>query len=105
MRRGEIWWAELGPPAGSRPVVLLSRDDAYAVRLLVTVAPVTTRVRGIPAEVPLGPPDGLDRPCVVNLDTITTVPKGALTRRIAELNPGKLRAVQAAIGFALALRV
>ena len=54
MRRGEIWWAELTPPAGRRPVLLLSRNEAYAVRELVTVAPVTTRMRHIPSEVPLG---------------------------------------------------
>ena len=42
MRRGEVWWAELGPPAGGRPVVLLSRNEAYAVRDFVIVAPVTT---------------------------------------------------------------
>lgn len=65
MRRGEVWWANLDPPAGRRPALLLSRDDAYAVRLLVTIAPVTTRMRGIPVEVPLGPADGLDRPCAV----------------------------------------
>lgn len=59
MRRGDIWWAELPPPTGRRPVVLLSRDEAYAIRALVTVAPVTTRIRQIPAEVPLGPEDGL----------------------------------------------
>lgn len=52
MKRGEVWWADLPPPAGRRPVVLLSRDEAYAIRALVIVAPVTTRVRSIPAEVP-----------------------------------------------------
>ncbi|MFC1989823.1 type II toxin-antitoxin system PemK/MazF family toxin [Chloroflexota bacterium] len=40
MRRGEIWWAELEPPVGERPVVLLSRNEAYNVRSLVIVAPV-----------------------------------------------------------------
>jgi len=35
--------AELPAPAGRRPVVLLSRDEAYAVRELVTIAPLTTR--------------------------------------------------------------
>ena len=54
MRRGEIWWAELTRATGRRPVLLLSRDEAYAVRELVTVAPVTTRMRHIPSEVPLG---------------------------------------------------
>jgi len=61
MQRGEIWWAELEPPAGRRPVLLLSRDEAYSVRELITVAPVTTRMRRIPSEVPLGLEDGLPK--------------------------------------------
>ena len=54
MQRGEVWWAELPSPIGRRPVVLLSRDEAYAVRNAVTVAEVTSTVRGIPVEVELG---------------------------------------------------
>ncbi len=103
MRRGEVWWAALPPPAGRRPVVLLSRDEAYQVRRLVTVAPVTTRVRNIPVEVPLGPSDGLPRDCAVNLDTITTIPLSILTERITLLPPEKLRALNDAVRFALAL--
>ena len=103
MRRGEIWWAELKPPAGRHPVLLLSRNEAYAVRELVTVAPVTTRMRHIPSEVPLGPEDGLPKPCVVNLDTITTIAKRSLQERLVSLSPGKLRAIEAALHFALGL--
>jgi len=103
VRRGEVWWAHLPPPAGDRPVVLLSRNEAYAVRELITVAPVTTRVRQIPTEVPLAPADGLPKVCVVNLDTIATVPKRVLSRRIAALSPQKLLAVEEALRFALAL--
>jgi len=62
-------------------VALLSRDEAYLVRDLVTVAPVTTRIRGIPVEVRLGIEDGLPNSCVVNLDTITTIPKRSLSER------------------------
>ena len=82
MRRGEIWWAELEPPAGRRPVLLLSRNEAYTVRSLVIVAPVTTRIRDIPSEVPLGTDDGLPQDCVANLDTITTIPKDCLRSRL-----------------------
>lgn len=103
MRRGEVWWAVLPQPAGRRPVVLLSRDEAYPIRSLVTVAPVTTRIRDIPAEVRLGTADGLPRECAVNLDTITTIPKSALTNRITPLTPDKLRAINDAITFALGL--
>jgi len=101
MRRGEIWWADLPVPAGRRPVVLLSRNEAYAVRELVTVAPITTRVRRIPTEVPLGPAEGLPKACVANLDTITTIPRRALTEPIGPLPPEKLTAVERALLFAL----
>lgn len=103
MRRGEVWWAELPPPFGRRPVVLLSREEAYPVRNQVTVAPVTTRIRRIRSEVPLGPEQGLPRQCVANLDTIGTIPKGALRERIALLPHEKIQAINAAIRFALGL--
>lgn len=104
MRRGELWWAELPVPAGRRPVILLSRNEAYDVRALVTIAPITTRARGIPTEVPLGPADGLPKICVVNLDTITTIPKASLGRLIGPLAPEKRAAVERALRFALGLR-
>jgi mRNA interferase MazF len=103
MRRGEVWWATLHKPAGRRPVVLLSRDEAYTVRELVTVAPVTTRVRGIPSEVPLDRADGLPKACAVNLDTITTVPKSLLSSRLTTLNVARIAAVERALRFALGL--
>ena len=103
MRRGEIWWAELESPVGRRPVVLLSRDEAYSVRSLIIVAPVTTRVRRIHSEVQLGIDDGMPQDCVANLDTITTIPKDCLQSRIATLSAKKLREVEAAIRFALGL--
>jgi mRNA interferase MazF len=103
VKRGEVWWADQGPPAGRRPVLLLSRDEAYAVRALVIVAPVTTRVRGIPSEVPLGPEDNLPRACVANLDTITTIAKASLRERLTSLSAENLRAVDAALHFSLGL--
>ena len=103
MRRGEIWWAELEPPTGRRPVVLLSRDEAYSVRSLAIVAPVTTRIRLIPSEVPLGIDDGMTQDCVANLDTITTIPKECLHSQLTTLSPRKLKEIEAAIHFALGL--
>jgi mRNA interferase MazF len=103
VKRGEVWWADLPPPAGRRPVVLLSRDDAYAVRSLATIAPVTTRIRDIPSEVRLGTAEGLPRDSVANLDTITTIPIADLTERLAVLSPEKTREVDDAIHFALGL--
>ena len=103
MRRGEIWWAELDPPAGRRPVVLLSRDEAYSVRSLIIVAPITTRSRRIASEVPLGTDDSMPQDCVANLDTITTIPKDCLQSRITTLSTNKLSEVEAAIRFTLGM--
>ena len=103
MRRGEIWWANLPAPIGRRPVLLLSRDEAIQVRTQVTVAELTTTAYGIPVEVSLGPQDGVPRSCVVNLDTITTIPKSYLADRICEMNPRKMDQVHRAIVFALDL--
>ena len=103
MKRGEIWWAELPGPAKRRPVLLISRDEAYTFRSLVIIAPITTHVRGIASEVPLGLEDGLPRVCAANLDTITTIPKAHLLERLASLSPQKLKAVEDALHFALSL--
>lgn len=103
MKRGEIWWAELPPPVGRRPVVLLSRDAAYAVRTSITVAPVTRTIRDIPVEVPLGREDGLPDRCVANLDDLTTVPKSLLRERVSVLSDARLAEIEDAIRFALDL--
>ena len=105
MRRGEVWWAEFPGLAGHRPAVLLSRNSAYAVRLSVTVAPVTTRIRGIPVEVSLGPDDGLPMESVANLDDITTITKSRISERITALSEEKLQAVERALRFALGLGI
>jgi mRNA interferase MazF len=103
VRRGEVWWAELPAPAGRRPVVLLSRNEAYEVRELVIVAPLTSRIRRVPTEVSLDRADGLPRRCVANLDTITTIPKDLLTQRVTTLSAEKLAAVERALRFAVGL--
>jgi mRNA interferase MazF len=104
MRRGEVWWAELPEPVGHRPVVLVTRDGAYGYRTMATVAPVTTTVRGIPAEVQLGPADGMPRRCVVNLDNLQTVDQRRLRERITLLASKRLQEIDDAIHFALGLR-
>ena len=103
MRRGEVWWAQFPGLAGHRLAVLLSRDSAYAVRLSVTVAPATSRIRGIPVEVEMGPDDGLPMESVANLDDITTIAKSRLQSRITTLGNEKLQAVERALRFALGL--
>jgi mRNA interferase MazF len=103
MRRGEIWWAELDPPAGRRPVVLVSRDAAYMIRLSVTVAEISTVIRSIPSEVALGKRDGMPRPCVINTDNLVTISKAVLASHIASLSTPKLEQLDLALRFSLRL--
>ena len=101
MRRAEIWWANLPLPAGRCPVVLVSRNSAYAVRASVTVAEVSTTIRTILSEVALGKREGLPRRCVANADTLVTIPKSWLDSRIGALPTDKVEALDAALRFAL----
>ena len=103
MRRAEVWWARLALPAGRRPVVLVSRQASYAIRLSVTVAEISTVIRGIPSEVSLGPRDGLPRPCVVNTDNLVTIPRALLETRIAALSAAKTEQLDDALRFSLGL--
>jgi len=104
MHKGEIWWVNLPSPIGRRPVVLLSRDEAYSVRNAVTVAEITSTIRNIPVEVNLGTEDGLPKKCAMNLDTIITIRKELLTEKITDLAPEKIDKVEEAIKFALDLK-
>jgi len=101
MKRGEIWWVKLDQPVGRRPVLLLSRDEAYTVRSLVIVSPITARVRRTPTEVVLGSKEGMPQDCVVNLDTIITIPRDSLESHLTTLSSRKLKEVEAALRFSL----
>lgn len=76
--RGELYWAELGPPAGRRPVCVLTRDAAITVLRTVTCAPISRTVRGILSEVEVGPEHGLPAVSAISCDNLLTVPRTAL---------------------------
>jgi mRNA interferase MazF len=103
VRRGEVWWAKLHEAGGKRPVLLLSRDISYIAREQVTVAEITTNIRGIPVEVELDKEDGMLKHCCVNLDNIVTIPKDRLTGIVTTLSPAKMAQVREIIIYALGL--
>lgn len=103
MRRGEIWWAELPPPVGARPVVLLTRDAVIRSIGSIVVGLVTRTVRGIETEVPLGRREGLGHPSVANLDNLLTVPRERLTRQMGALSGEKIKALNVALKKSLDL--
>jgi len=87
----------------TRPVVVLTRELVRPHMARVTVAPVTTTVRGLSTEIPVGPANGLDQACVVSCDNIVTVPKSALGPQIGYLLPAQEAALTAAIHAAFDL--
>src|SRR3990167_4361249 len=101
MKRGEVWWVEMPPPAGRRPAVLLSRDSAYRVRAAITIAPITRTIRNIPVEVLLDQSDGMSTRCVVNLDETPLLPKALTRQRVAALSAQPLQKIRQAIRFAV----
>jgi mRNA interferase MazF len=82
-------------------VVVVTRDVAIPQLTNVTVVSVTSTLRGIRTEVPLGPEQGLDNTCAAACDNIHTLAVELLSRRLGELGPAKLEALNAAIRIAL----
>lgn len=100
MRQYDIWWADLPPPVGRRPVLLLTRSPAYAYLNKVIVVEVTSTVRGIPQEVPLGQAEGL-APSVANFDNVHVVATRQLTERAGALAAAREPEVKRALGYAV----
>ena len=101
-RQYDLWWAQLPQPAGRRPVLLLSRDGAYAYLNKFVAVEITTTVRNIAEEVRLGKEEGLPHRCVANFDNIRTVARSALTQRIGRLGVRRRVEAKRALGHALA---
>ena len=70
-----------------RPVLVLTRELVRPFLKRVTVAPITTTVRGLSTEVPVGTTNGLDHESAVSCDNILTIPTTALGPRIGYLQP------------------
>ena len=101
LERGEVRLYRFPSPDKERPVLVLTRRSALAYLARVTVAPITSTIRGVPSEVALGTEDGMKQPCAVNLHNVVTVAKDGLGRRVAQLGTERLRQVCAALAFAL----
>lgn len=84
----------------ARPVLVLTREVVRPHLSRVTVAPITTTVRGLSTEVPVGPANGLDHDSVVSCDNIVTVPVDTLGRQLgfllADQEPALSEAVRTA---------
>ena len=99
--RGEIWQFAFPRPDKRRPVLVLTRQRIIGHLETVTVAPITTRIRGIPTEVLVGPECGLKARSAINLDHLATVPKRGLRFYVGSVPPAVLEDVRAGLLFAL----
>jgi mRNA interferase MazF len=99
--RGDIRLYNFAPPDKKRPVVVLTRDSAVAYLSTVTVAPITSTIRGVPSEVVLNEDDGMKKACAVNLHNAITVSQERLGKRVARLSSLRMNEICAALRFTL----
>jgi mRNA interferase MazF len=99
--RGDVRLYRFAPPDKERPVVILTRESAVAYLSTVTVAPITSTIRGVPSEVILDEADGMKKPCAVNLHNMVTLSQQRLGRRIARLSNTRLAEICAAARFSI----
>ncbi len=100
MTRGEVWLAQVGRKR--RPVLVLTRPEVIDVRELVTVAEVTTSIRGLAAEVGFDHETaGLGRPSVINCDGLHTLAQSSLTTLVGAVTDETMDQVCWAVSYAL----
>jgi mRNA interferase MazF len=89
----------------TRPVLVLTRDVARRAMTKVTVAPITSSIKGLSSEVAIGTRNGLDHECAVSLDNILTIPADRLGRTVGFLAEDQERLLARAIVLAFDLDV
>ena len=102
---GEVWLADLGLAAKTRPVVVISRHDPDPPRSLVLYVPLTTQHRHSSYEVPLPRLGFLDRDSFANVQGLGSLPQVRLERRLGKLPDDVRKGIQRALIFALDLNI
>ncbi len=98
--RGEIWQFRFAAPDKRRPVLVLTRPSLLEVLHTVTVAAVTTTLRGSPTEVELGVDEGLKTKSCVNLTNVFTVRQSDLRQFVGTVDAAKMNHVCHALAIA-----
>jgi mRNA interferase MazF len=99
--RGDVRLYQFAAPDKKRPIVVLTRDSAIGYLTSVTVAPITSTIRGVPSEVVLNEDDGMKSPCAVNLHNAVTVSQQRLGKRVGHLSATRMNEICAALRFSL----
>jgi mRNA interferase MazF len=88
-------------PDKKRPVLILTRQDMIGRLHTVTVAPITSTIRGVPSEVTVGTESGLKQRSAVNLHHVATIPRAGLRTFVGTLPEQTMGRVGQALLFAL----
>lgn len=100
---GEVWLADLGLAAKTRPVVIVSRFDPNAPRALILYVPLTTQNRSSRYEVVLPKLSFLERDSVANVQGLASLPTVRLERRLGRLPAAVMTDIKGALAYALDL--
>jgi len=100
---GEVWLADLGLAAKTRPVIIVSRYDPEPPRSLVLYVPLTTQNRQSPYEVTLPSVEFVSRNSVANVQGLGSLPKARLERKLGKLPDDVMAQIKRAVVFALDL--
>ena len=99
--RGDVRLCQFETPDKRRPVVVLTRNSSIPYLATVTVAPITSAIRGVPSEIVLNEEDGMKTSCAVNLHNAVTVSQDRLGQRVAQLSTLRMNEICAALRFSL----
>lgn len=99
----EVWFADLGIAAKSRPVLVLAVPADDEARDLVVVAPLTSQIRSQRGEVPLGQVRWLPKPSAVNVQGLASFHPGKLVRKMGVLTGDHMKSVKQALRDLLGL--
>jgi mRNA interferase MazF len=100
---GEVWLADLGMAAKTRPVVILMADDLDAPRSLIIYVPITRQSRGSSLEIPLGHLRFLDPDSVANVQAVGSAVRVRFEKRLGVLPQADLLTIKRALINACAL--
>ena len=100
LNRGEIWLLHMPQPDKRRPVLVLSRPSLIGLLHTVTVAAITSTLRGSPTEVEIGVAEGLKQVSCVNLCNLFTVRQHDLRTFVGSAGPQKMADVCKALAIA-----
>ena len=112
VRRGEIWWADLGTPRGSeqggkRPALIIQNDTGNTSSTTTIIAAITSKAKAsYPFHVEVSAQEsGLPQDSTILLEQIFTISKSRLIRRNSVLSLAKMRDVDRALQFSLSLPI